>query len=145
MIQDAYALRKLENRLEFAFVSEGRRGQVLKLIRFDEVREGFWNLAFGDAVQGELRDSVVSNNNDVAKVLNTVALAVYEFFYTHPAAKLVLMPVDERRRRLYNAVFRRRQQEIETTFRVLGGIGDRVEAYNPANLYDVFILAKIAR
>ena len=72
-----------EDSLEvFAFVSEGPKGNIQKLIKFSETSlKGFYNLAFGDKdlLTGEIDDIVVSKNGDSEKVLATIVSAVYAF------------------------------------------------------------------
>ncbi len=145
MAENAYPLQSTNLPIEFTFVSEGASGRILKIIRFDPVREGIWNLAFGDSVNGELDDSVISNNGDVAKVLGTVAAALYEFSRQRPEISILIFPVDERRKQLYNIAFRRRQREIEQTFQVLGGIDGSFELYRPEIEFDFFLLSRRRR
>jgi hypothetical protein len=87
MIKDAYDYYPLTE-LIFAFHSEGVKGKILKIIIFTLKEDGQWNLAFGDWKNNAINDSIMTNNQDVVKVIGTVAKATYAFFENHPAATL---------------------------------------------------------
>ena len=48
--------------------------------------------------------------------------------------------IDEKRNRLYNAVFRRHFKDIEPIFEITGIIKDRKETYSPEKYYERFEL-----
>ncbi len=105
-----------------------------------------WNLAFGDVQpDGEISDSVMTKNYDVVKVISTVAQAALIFSEKHPECTLVIFPVDEKRKWLYNLVFRRRLKEIQSLFEVLGKQGPLWEAYNLEQEYDAFEISRKSR
>lgn len=139
MIKDTYALYRL-NDLLFSFHSEGIQGKILKIVIFTLQDNGKWNLAFGDWKDKNLDDKVMSNNEDVVRVIGTVAKAAYKFFENHPDATLEIKPVDEKRRRLYNIVFQRHFYEIAEKFQIIGIIGEQKENYSPEKLYNSFEL-----
>jgi hypothetical protein len=93
------------------------------------------NLAFGDFVNGEERDDVVSNNMDYVKVLSTVVKSVYLFFEQYPNMTIEIEAIDKERLRLYNLIFQRRYQEIRDWFIVHGWIGNERELYHPEKFY----------
>ena len=140
MIKDTYALYPL-NDLLFSFHSEGVQGKILKIIIFTLQEDGKWNLAFGDWNNKKVDDKVMSNNEDVVKVIGTVAKAAYQFFDNHPEAVLEIKPVDEKRRKLYNIVFQRHFYDITHNFQIMGLIGEQKEIYSPKKLYNSFELS----
>ncbi len=140
MIRDTYPLYPL-NDLLFSFHSEGVQGKILKIIIFTLQEDGKWNLAFGDWRNKKVDDKVMSNNEDVVKVIGTVAKAAYKFFENHPDATLEIKPIDEKRRKLYNIVFQRHFYEIVPNFQIMGFIGKQKEIYSPEKLYDSFELS----
>ena len=98
-----------------------------------------WNLAFGDVQpDGEINDSIITNNHDVTKVIGTVAQAALLFLEKHPGCSLVIFPVDEKRKWLYNLVFRRRLPEIQPFWEIWGKWGQFWEIYQPELEYDAF-------
>jgi len=75
----------------FEFVSEGRKGNVSKLIIYNKTHlHNFYNLGFGDKDKntGEINGSVITNNGDSEKVLATVATTHYEFTNKFPEAMI---------------------------------------------------------
>ena len=83
----------------------------MKFVLLEDLGDMF-NLAFGDVVEGQLIDSVISNNQDIVTILNTVAKCVYEFLEMNPGSVIRIDPYDEKRKRLYNTIFQRKHQEI---------------------------------
>ena len=60
----------------FEFISKGKNGEIQKLVVYQEIAEGVFNLAFGDKdfETGDLNDKNISDNGDTEKVLATVVL-----------------------------------------------------------------------
>ena len=82
MILDSYELNAGRNLMTFEFLSEGRRGRIIKVIQFQPMNiENVYNLAFGDKniETGRLNDEVITDNGDSEKVLATVVAALYIF------------------------------------------------------------------
>jgi len=102
-----------------------------------------WNLAFGDKIEGSelLDDEKVSNNGDLRLVIRTVTNITHDFLQNHPDQTLYIRPVDERRKSLYNHVFRKKWPEIKATFTVFGIAGNYFENYQPGKLYDIFVVS----
>ncbi|MCC6727307.1 MAG: hypothetical protein IT258_22570, partial [Saprospiraceae bacterium] len=103
--------------------------------------ENVWNLGFGDFAEGSINDSIISNNNDLRKVMSTIASAVYQFFKTHPNQTIYIQPIDNRRKTLYNLIFKKRWDEIMPVFDVYGWIADRKAPYIQGKIYDAFEIA----
>jgi hypothetical protein len=51
---------------------------------------------------------------------------------------LVIKPVDDKRKKLYNIVFRRHHETINESLLVTGLIGETAENYLPQTMYDSF-------
>ena len=131
----------IKEHLMYGFVSEGVKGQILKIIIFTLLENGKWNLGFGDWKNNDIDDKVMTNNQDVVKVIGTVAKATYEFFKNYPNAVLVIKPVDEKRSKLYNIVFQRHHKAISNDFKIIAFIGRRRKIYSPEKTYDSFELS----
>ncbi|MCC7464678.1 MAG: hypothetical protein IT261_00320 [Saprospiraceae bacterium] len=141
MIDNTYQLYPNENTTQFIFFSEGRMGRVMKVIIISPYHRNRWNLAFGDVQpDGGIDDTIKTNNNDVAKVIGTVAQAALLFSEKHPGCSLVIFPVDEKRKWLYNLIFRRRLEEIQEVFEIFGKKGRLWRAYDPNVVFDAFEL-----
>jgi len=142
MIENPYPLKSFEDATRFIFVSIGAQKPVLKVVLFDQIEVNKWNLAFGDWSNNTVDDTANTNNNDVAKVLVAVAQAVFAFSDKYPERTIVIIPVDDKRKRLYNLVFKRRRAEIGETFAIIGIRGKQVEPYHPDEEYDSFELVR---
>ena len=140
MIAETYTIEQNETGTQFLFFSEGDKGRILKAVFISHYEQHRWNLAFGDVgADWEIDDKAKTNNNDVLKVLGTVAQAALIFSETYPNRSLMIFPVDEKRKRLYNLVFQRRLTEIQLIFHIFGKRGRRWEAFtNNAEEYEAF-------
>jgi hypothetical protein len=130
--------------VEFRFTSVGEKGEIKKIIEFYPIQENQWNLGFGDLKDGDWVDSVVSNNNDFRKVLQTVANAIHIFLEMYPHQEIIIIPVDNRRKLLYNRMFQQKWDEIEPVFvvkaRDLSSEDSLYEDYNPRKIFDYFVI-----
>ncbi len=140
MINKHYHFIPTKSNKQFFFESEGRQGKVIKIVIFSDVGNSRYNLGFGDWHRGQLNDSIITNNYDVALVMQTIAKIVYVFFEQHPDCIIEISPVDEKRKRLYNLIFQRHILTIDTNFQLIGFIGEKSETYSPSKIYDYFEL-----
>ena len=85
-------------------------------------------------------DEVITNNHDLIKVMSTIAYSLYLFIETYPYALIEIDPVDEKRCRLYNIIFRRKYQEVEPLFDIYGIKEFLKEPYNPIQYYQKFVI-----
>ena len=138
MIENHYKLLPFRNQTRYLFESKGPKGVVLKLIIFSQIEGNLWNIGFGDLKKGQLDSSVITNNQDVRRVLNTVAKALYLFTENYPESVVRITPLDGKRAKLYNLIFHRKHSEIIEQFNVFGWLGDERLAYNPDYFYDAF-------
>lgn len=143
---DGYELNKSQTlkKIKFSFTSVGNKGDIKKIIEFRRLKQNRWNLAFGDVKGKSWTDNVVSDNDDLRKVLQTVANAVHVFFELYPKHEVVIIPLDRQRKLLYNRIFQQKWAEIDPIFIIkaiiLEDANPRFEAYNPLKIYDYFIL-----
>jgi hypothetical protein len=142
MIAESYPFVVSSNQTQYFFHSEGRQGKILKIVIFTHIIDDLWNLGFGDVdiKSGYIDGIIVTNNQDVAKVIGTVAKIAHAFFADFPDRSIEITPIDERRGRLYNYVFQKHFKDIQPSFDVLGSINKVEEPYNPNNFYDTFKL-----
>jgi len=141
MIQESYPLQSDDNREVFAFESIGNKGRIAKIIVFDLIVDDIWNLGFGDQQSDGWDDEVISNNGDLVRVISTVAQAALLFSKKWPERRILINPVDEKRKRLYNAIFKRRQNEISQYFEITGSTEHGVQRYEPQILFNLFLLS----
>ena len=146
MVKEAYEYKSVNRKTVYVFVSEGQNKRVPKMVTFSPLGNKLWNLGFGDwQSDGSIDDSVISNNHDLIKVISTVAKIRYEFSEKYPLRTLQIKPVDEKRKRLYNHVFRRNYNIINANFEITGINslnGIIKEQYSPEKTYNSFELKR---
>ena len=141
MLKESYTYISFKRKTFHIFRSEGDNGSIPKMVIFSYAGKKLWNLGFGDLQpDGDIDDSIVSNNNDLIKVISTVAKIAYEFSDKYPLRSIQIKPVDEKRRKLYNHVFRRNYNIINIDFEIIGVNGRRGEDYSPKKFYESFKL-----
>jgi hypothetical protein len=143
----SYPLTISADKLLFRFVSTGSAGNIVKLVRYEAMPTGLWNLGFGDANEDEsdFDDSIVTNNNDMRKVLQTVFKTILLFTDAYPNRKIYIEPVDKRRKLLYNRAFYETHEDVASIFLILAvaeGMSG-AEKYDPQKEYDAFVLKRI--
>lgn len=138
MIEETYPLKADPSLVEFTFESIGPKGRIEKIIQFTPFGDGRWNLGFADRRDDKWDDEVVSNNGDLVRVISTVACAAYLFSKKWPKRQIFISPVDEKRKRLYNSIFKRHFQTISATFLILGIDELGIRPFEPAYFYDEF-------
>ncbi len=137
-----YNLKASTQGRRYAFVSEGPRGIIPKLIEFQDTREpGLFNLAFGDKdpQTGEVNDLSVSDNGDTEKVLATVVSAVYAFSDLFPDAYIYASGSTRARTRLYRMGITKYLSQMQRDFYLFGQIGDDFFPFEPGTEYAGFL------
>lgn len=142
MLKESYNYLSSPNKAIYLFESEGKNGKIMKVIAFTSVGKSLWNLGFGDLHNEQIDDSVISNNHDIVKLISTIAKITYEFSDEFPSRRIQIKPVDDKRKRLYNHVFRRNYEVIKATFQITGINGRKKEPYSPEKFYDNFELKR---
>jgi hypothetical protein len=138
MIDQHYPYVAVKDNTHYIFESVGEKGSILKAVVFTQITKNTWNLGFGDLKNQHIDDSIITNNQDAAKVIRTVAKIAFVFLVRNPKSVIVIKPVDEKRKKLYNSIFQRYFSEIEPIFDVCGVLGKKQEVYSPLKRYDRF-------
>ena len=123
MNEDRYLYRSEDCFKIYEFVSEGRKGQIKKLVQYTETgSENVYNLAFGDYNEDlkGINDLSVSDNGDSVKVLATVASTVYAFTKKYPEAWIFATGSTSGRTRLYRMGITNNLSEISQDFKIFG-------------------------
>ncbi|MBC7777588.1 MAG: hypothetical protein H7246_19295 [Phycisphaerae bacterium] len=142
MIEESYDCFPFNNKTQFFFESTGLKGRVVKVVVFMRMEGNRWNVGFGDVREGRVDDTSFTNNNDVRKVLSTVAKTIYQFSEIHPEKIIVIVPRDERRKHFYNAIFKRYFSIASEVFDIFGILAEDRENYLPEKTYDSFELLR---
>ncbi|MCB0517651.1 MAG: hypothetical protein H6577_22310 [Lewinellaceae bacterium] len=112
MLGETYKTQSFREDTVFVFFSEGVQGVVPKIVVLDQKEENVWNLGFGDTTENGMDDSAITNNGDLIKVIRTVTHIAMEFLKSNPQKRIHIQPVDKKRKRLYNTVFKRKEEPI---------------------------------
>ena len=128
MNQHSYSLKGNPSLLDFEFVSEGPKGKIKKAVRYslqNSFGTTYLNLAFGDLKEeaGSIDDTVVSNNEDKAKVLRTVGETVRSVTGNFPDMFVFAQGSSPARTRLYQMGIAANLAEIETFLMIWGVTG----------------------
>lgn len=149
-----YELSSTDDFTTFHFVSIGPKGSILKRINFQwlglkiapdgKQKIPIFNLSFGDVrhVMGEIDDTVVSGNNDMERVLLTVASATYRFFESYPGAILFFVGSTDSRTRLYQIGITKHHHILMLDSEIQGFIENKWEPFDPRIRYQGFLFSR---
>jgi hypothetical protein len=138
MITDSYRYLATKQNTRYIFQSDGKQGQIIKIVQFNALEGNRWNLGFGDWKSGKVDDNVLTGNDDVFKVIKTVAAITSDFLIKYPERIVVIDPIDEKRKKLYNLVFQRHFVEIESIYTIIGIKNKQKEVYQAQKYYEAF-------
>jgi hypothetical protein len=139
MEQEKYIFSKVSETVVYEFFSEGPKGTIRKVVRFNIMEESpdrIFNLSFGDSDTSgiSIDDEVVSNNADSQKVLNTVAGTVLDFINSHHGTWVFVQGVTSSRTRLYQMGISRYWKEIAHQVMVIGFDKIKKPTFKPAEI-----------
>ncbi|MCB9202960.1 MAG: hypothetical protein H6604_07950 [Flavobacteriales bacterium] len=140
-----YPLASSDKMMTFEFVSEGNKGLIYKLVKYQPTNlKGLYNIAFGDKnlETGEIDDKVISNNGDSEKVLATVVSTVYAFTDKYPEVWIYATGSTKARTRLYRMGITRFLDEVTEDFEILGELNDDWEAFKIDIEYEGFLVRR---
>ena len=140
-----YELKAEKSLIIFEFISDGIKGQIPKIIKFDETTlKDVYNLAFGykDSETGEIDDKVVSNNGDSEQVLATVVAAVYAFTDKYKDVWVYATGINMARTRLYQMGISKYLNEIKHDFNVFGLLDGEWHKYQLNTNYTAFLVKR---
>lgn len=121
MKQPSYPFKADSTLASFTFESKGADKVISKLVDFSLIQESVYNLAFGDLDKnGELDDSIVSDNKDMALVLATVVRVVVLFLETYPDRTGFFTGSSRSRTRLYQIIIKKEYQSLSKLFVIEG-------------------------
>ena len=128
----------------YTFVSEGKKGMIYKIISFQEIEKGLYNLGFGDMnpITKELDDKVVSNNGDTEKVLSSVVSAIYAFTEKFPEAWIYAEGSTPSRTRLYQIKIVTYFDLVERYFELQCLLNQEWEDFHPNINYEAFVIKR---
>lgn len=142
-----YEVRSSVNSQHYTFVSEGPKGQIVKLVDYYFLPDlGVWNLGFGDYnwETGEIDDQIVSDNGDRRKVLATVVFTLLNFFDQYPDAIVIFTGSTTLRTQVYGRIIANYFQDFSAQF-VVKGLDESFNEYpfDPIQQFAAFQIKRI--
>ena len=140
-----YPLASSGKLMTFEFISEGPKGFIHKLVRYQSTNlKDVYNLAFGDKdhTTGTIDDTVISNNKDSEKVLATVVATIYAFTDKYPDTWIYATGSTKSRIRLYRMGISKYLSEVNNDFEVLGERNNDWETFRKNIEYDGFLIKR---
>jgi hypothetical protein len=139
---DRYELTVVRHHGFYEFFSEGPKGIIKKVIQYQVISPGIFNLAFGDWDEENQRinDKSRTNNADRDKVLATVAASVELFMNSHPFAIIAAKGETAAKTRLYQMGLNQNWLVIKNLYQISGFREGRWEQFIPGRNYDAFTL-----
>ena len=141
MTLDRYEISAGKNLTTFEFLSEGKRGRILKVIQFQQMNiPNLYNLAFGDKnlLTGQIDDRVVTDNGDSEKVLATVVSAIYAFANAYPNSWVYATGSTAVRTRLYRMGINKYYEIVVEDFEIMGEFKNEWGSYEFGKDYQAF-------
>ena len=141
MILDRYELKAGSNLTTFEFLSEGKKGKIVKVVQFQKMNiENLYNLAFGDKNlgTGKLDDKIITDNGDSEKVLATVVAAIYAFADYYPESWVYATGSTTSRTRLYRMGINKYFEIVSADFDIMGEYKNEWEWYEFGKDYQAF-------
>ncbi|WP_435353643.1 DUF6934 family protein [Emticicia sp. SJ17W-69] len=128
----------------FSFISVGRKGLILKVVRFDEIEDEIFNLGFGDFdfEKQTLSDTIVSDNGDMEKILATVVSILNKFLQNNPKYSVFIVGSTLSRTRLYQIAINRYYDDFSSYFEIFGRKKGQFELFQKNENYEPFLIRK---
>ena len=140
-----YPLNSSDKMMTFEFVSEGDKGLIYKLVRFQETNlKDLYNLGFGDKnlETGEIDDKIISNNGDSEKVLATVVATLYAFTDKYPDVWVYATGSTKARTRLYRMGITKFLNDVKKDFEIFGELENDWDKFKIGIEYEGFLVRR---
>lgn len=128
------------------FISSGSAGDIPKGIFFYPADipsiSNAYNLGLADYIQEEWTDTNRTNNGDMAKVMETVAVAVVQYLQKFPERRIYVTGNTEAKRRLYQRFASNNLSEISINYRLFGKEydDDLFEIFEKGKIYETLLV-----
>ena len=145
MEQPSYPFKKYNRELLFEFESVSDAKTIKKIIAYELVdeKEMIFNLSLVDKDEnGIVSDMVVSNNNDMEKVLSTVIQTLPVFFTEFKGSQIFFSGSTPVRTRLYRIVIAKYYHEFERDYSIFGFVNQEAEPFQKGKNYEAFLIFK---
>lgn len=145
MAEPSYPFKKYKRELLFEFESISKTKIIRKIIAYELVdeQEKIYNLSLVDkAEDGSISDMVVSNNNDMEKVLSTVIQTLPIFFKEFEGSKIFFQGSTPARTRLYKIIISKYLSVFEQDYLIYGFLNREANLFEKEKNYEAFLISK---
>ena len=139
---ERYPVVVLQNHKVYEFFSDGPAGAFKKVVHYQEIDNGFFNIAFGDwdADLKKINDYVRNNNGDGDKIVGTIAFTITDFMTHHPWATIFAKGNTIGKTRLYQIRINKHWPVISQLFDIEGFAGGKWKSFQAGINYSAFTL-----
>ncbi|SFN90326.1 hypothetical protein SAMN05428949_3801 [Chitinophaga sp. YR627] len=108
--------------MAYHFTSNGPRGSIQKIAKFNLIGERVYNFGFGDfdVETEDISDTIVSDNRDVDLIMGTVGAIIYDFTNVFADSLIFVQGTNNSRTRLYQMNINRHWEQIGSVFNIYG-------------------------
>lgn len=141
MEKPTYSLRESPDGYWYEFDSISDTKIIRKAVGYYESNfdANVVELAFGDLIDNKLNVTVVSDNKDFLKIINTVIVTIYRFLELYPQKTVSFMGSSQSRNRIYRAIIAKIYDENSSDFDIFGITYDsEIEKFIPNKDYFAF-------
>lgn len=146
----SYKIESDEVGERFVFNSGEGDGTIVKVVKFDLVdrEDNLYNLSMGDTDKdpwqrtSNLDFKIMSNNGDVFKVFNTVAICIELFLEKYPEAVILFTGSTDKRTKIYLKLISRNWVLLHQMFDIKGINQDNFEDFEPGKNYIGIVFVK---
>lgn len=144
---EAYEISSEEIKVIYKFISDGPKGQIMKVVEYTEFdEEGIYNLSLADVHTGEsvyFNDyTSISNNGDTKKILTTVISTLFAFTERFSEAKIHFAGNNAARTRLYRMVISNSFNWLSANFYVFGLHDNKWQGFKSKVQYEAFLFVR---
>ena len=138
-----YNYDSAENSLYFEFQSISSTKTIQKIVVYTPIdnRSNIYNLALGDLLEnGEVSDSIVSDNGDLERVIATIVQTMLDFFRKYPDCSIYFKGNTPERTRLYRIIINKEFAEATKIFQLFGIINSKITVFEPNIPFESFVI-----
>lgn len=138
---DKYQYTSDKTFMAYSFISNGPKGPIQKIAKFESLGENIYNFGFGDfdSITRDISDAIVSDNKDVDVIMGTVGAIIYDFTNIFSGSLISIQGTNKARTRLYQININRHWELIEPIFGVFGLLDDQWESFRKGVNYEAFL------
>ncbi|MCL2098563.1 MAG: hypothetical protein FWH23_07400 [Bacteroidales bacterium] len=132
-----------DSSFDYYFFSEGPNGKIKKQVCFRETDlKNYYQLNFGDVIEGNIKEDVVSDNKDTDKVIATISWILFRFVQQSPSRHVRFSGLTVSRKRLICRWMSQNYDKIIQYAHIYGYRQDKWEKFYPNRYYGAILIKK---